>query len=92
MREWAAEESLWVRRAAILSQIGWRESFDTPLLVDVIEPNIDDRDFFIRKAIGWALRDRARSRPRLGARLRGAHPTLSGLSRREALKHLEVRP
>jgi len=92
MREWAAEESLWVRRAAILSQIGRRESFDTPLLVDVIEPNTGDRDFFIRKAIGWALRDRARLDPDWVRGFVAAHPTLSGLSRREALKHLEVRP
>jgi 3-methyladenine DNA glycosylase AlkD len=92
MREWAAEESLWVRRAAILSQIGRRESFDTPLLVDVIEPNTCDRDFFIRKAIGWALRDRARLDPDWVRGFVAAHPTLSGLSRREALKHLEVRP
>ncbi|GAA2159080.1 3-methyladenine DNA glycosylase AlkD [Humibacillus xanthopallidus] len=92
MREWAADESLWVRRAAILSQIGRRDGFDTQLLVDVIEPNIDDRDFFSRKAIGWALRDRARSDPDWVRDFVGSHPDLSGLSCREALKHLGPLP
>ena len=41
LREWAADESLWVRRAAILSQVGVRDRFDPDLLTDVIEPNLD---------------------------------------------------
>jgi 3-methyladenine DNA glycosylase AlkD len=92
MREWAADESLWVRRAAILCQIGVRAGFDTRLLVDVIEPNIDDADFFSRKAIGWALRDHARVDPDWVRDFVVSHPDLSGLSRREALKHLGPLP
>jgi 3-methyladenine DNA glycosylase AlkD len=92
MREWAADASLWVRRAAILSQIGRRDGFDTQLLVDVIEPNIADPDFFSRKAIGWALRDRARLDPEWVRGFVASHPDLSGLSRREALKHLGPLP
>jgi 3-methyladenine DNA glycosylase AlkD len=92
MREWAADESVWVRRAAILCQIGVRTGFDTELLVDVIQPNIADRDFFSRKAIGWALRDRARVEPDWVRAFVGSHPELSGLSRREALKHLGPLP
>ena len=92
MREWAADASLWVRRAAILSQIGRRDGFDTQLLVDVIEPNIADPDFFSRKAIGWALRDRARLDPEWVRCFVASHPDLSGLSRREALKHLGPLP
>jgi 3-methyladenine DNA glycosylase AlkD len=92
MREWAADESLWVRRAAILCQIGVRDGFDTRLLVDVIEPNIDDADFFSRKAIGWALRDHARVDPDWVRDFVVSHPDLSGLSRREALKHLGPLP
>ena len=89
MRGWARSDSLWVRRAAILCQVGTRERLDQDLLTDVIEPNIDDRDFFARKAIGWALRDHARTDPQWVLRFVAAHPGLSGLSRREALKHLE---
>jgi 3-methyladenine DNA glycosylase AlkD len=88
MREWAADESLWVRRAAILSQVGVRDGFDAELLTDVIEPNIDHPDFFSRKAIGWALRDRARHDPDWVRAFVRSHPSLSGLSQREALKHL----
>ena len=88
MRDWAGADSLWVRRSAIICQVGARQHLDQPLLGDVIEPNIDDPDFFSRKAIGWALRDHARVHPQWVRSFVAAHPDLSGLSRREALKHL----
>ena len=88
MRDWSGSDSSWVRRASIISQVGARERLDQQLLADVIEPNIDDRDFFIRKAIGWSLRDHARHDPQWVRAFVNEHPDLSGLSRREALKHL----
>lgn len=88
MREWAVTDSLWVRRAAILCQVGARERVDQHLLAEVIEPNIADPDFFSRKAIGWALRDHAKWDPTWVRRFVDQHPGLSCLSRREALKHL----
>jgi 3-methyladenine DNA glycosylase AlkD len=88
LRRWAVSDSLWVRRAAILSQVGAGPRVDRSLLTDVIEPNIADPDFFSRKAIGWALRDHARVDPEWVRRFVEVHPDLSGLSRREALKHL----
>ena len=88
MRAWARSDSLWVRRAAILSQVGAGDRVDHRLLADVIEPNLTDRDFFIRKAIGWALRDHARYAPAWVHGFVAEHPQLSGLSRREALKHI----
>lgn len=88
MRRWSRDTHLWVRRAAILSQIGAKERTDTRLLEDVIGPSISDREFFLRKAIGWALRDCARTDPTWVLRFVEDHPDLSGLSRREALKHL----
>ncbi len=91
LRDWAGSDSLWVRRAAIICQVGTRERLDQSLLTDVIEPNIDDPDFFSRKAIGWALRDHARTDPDWVRAFVTAHPALSGLSRREALKHLGQR-
>jgi 3-methyladenine DNA glycosylase AlkD len=89
MREWAGDEQLWLRRAAVLSQLNHRGDTDVELLRYVIEANVEDTSFWLRKAIGWSLRQYARTDPtwvreevaRLGARL-------SGLSRREALKHL----
>jgi 3-methyladenine DNA glycosylase AlkD len=88
MRDWAGSDSLWVRRAAIICQVGAADRLDQALLTDVIEPNLDDPDFFSRKAIGWALRDHARHDPDWVVAFVAAHPDLAGLSRREALKHL----
>lgn len=88
LRRWSRDESLWVRRAAILAQVGAKDRTDPMLLTDVVEPNIADPDFFSRKAIGWALRDYARTDPGWVREFVAGHPELSGLSRREALKHL----
>lgn len=89
MREWARADDLWLRRSAILSQLTFKEQTDTQLLTDCIEPNLEDPSFWIRKAIGWALRQYARTDPdwvRKAVAVYGDR--LSGLSRREALKHL----
>jgi 3-methyladenine DNA glycosylase AlkD len=89
LREWAGDEHLWLRRTAIISQVGRQDALDQDLLTDAIEPNLADRDFFIRKAIGWALRDHARVAPDWVRAFVDAHAgELSGLSRREALRHL----
>jgi 3-methyladenine DNA glycosylase AlkD len=88
LRVWARDEDLWIRRAAILAQVGAKERTDPVLLTDVIEPSISDPDFFARKAIGWALRDYARTDPEWVRAFVAARPELSPLSRREALKHL----
>jgi 3-methyladenine DNA glycosylase AlkD len=86
IRKWAESESMWVRRAAILCQVGAGDRLDEDLLADAIAPNVADREFFIRKAIGWALRDHARVAPGWVRRFVDRHPDLSQLSRREALK------
>lgn len=89
MREWAGSENLWLRRSAILSQLRHREHTDVGLLEDVLEPNLDDREFFVRKGIGWALRQYARTDPVWVREFVDRHThRISGLSRREALKHL----
>lgn len=90
LRGWATDaDRLWLRRTAVMCQVGAKAEVDRDLLRFAIEANLDDRTFWLRKAIGWALRDHARTDPdwvraevaRLGDRL-------SGLSRREATKHL----
>lgn len=92
MRSWATSNNLWVRRAAILSQLSSRDETDRRLLVDCITPNLADREFFIRKATGWSLRQYARSGTAAADWVRDTvdelGPRLSPLSRREALKHL----
>ncbi|WP_347349953.1 DNA alkylation repair protein [Intrasporangium sp.] len=88
IRSWARSDSVWVRRAAILCQVGAGARLDEDLLADVIAPNVADPEFFVRKAIGWALRDHARVAPGWVLRFVHRHPGLSQLSRREALKRV----
>lgn len=89
MRRWSLCDDLWKRRAAIVCQVGAKEKLDWTLLVDVIEPAIGESEFFLRKAIGWALRSHAKIDPRVVAAYVHANAhRLSGLTKREALKHL----
>ena len=92
MRSWAVDGDLWVRRAAILSQLLSKDETDRRLLLDCITPNLADPDFFIRKAIGWSLRQYAHCGPPAADWVRRTvdelGPQLSPLSRREALKNL----
>ena len=90
MREWSASPDLWKRRSSIICQVGRGRSIDLRLLYDCIEPNLADRDFFIRKAIGWSLRDHAWVDPDEVVRYVALNESrLSGLSRREALKNVK---
>jgi 3-methyladenine DNA glycosylase AlkD len=88
LRGWAAGDELWKRRAAIISQVLRKRETDLGLLYDCIEPNRADREFFIRKAIGWALRAYAWVDPDEVERYCATHE-LSALSRREALRNLD---
>ncbi len=90
MRRWSRDANLWKRRTAILAQLGFKERTDLELLYACIEPNLSDREFFIRKAIGWALRQYAWTNPREVARyVRAQGDRLSPLSRREAVKNIK---
>ncbi|KAA2256393.1 DNA alkylation repair protein [Solihabitans fulvus] len=88
MRQWARDEDRWKRRTSVICQLGAKEATDTALLAECVTANIEDQDFFLRKGIGWALRQHARTDPRWVLDFVAAHPALSPLSRREALKHL----
>jgi len=89
MRRWATDGDMWKRRSAILCQLRRKGDTDLALLYDCIEPNLADREFFIRKAIGWALRQYAWTDPREVQRyVRANRGRLSGLSVREALKNV----
>ena len=93
LRDWAADDDLWLRRAAVIAQVGRRDRTDLDLLVTAIEANLDDPTFWLRKAIGWALRDYARTDPAWVRGFVAVHDDrLSGLSKREALKRLGQRP
>lgn len=81
--------NLWVRRVAMLHQLGWKEQTDESRLLTYALRLASEPDFFIRKAIGWALRDYARTRPEAIRAFLAQHgQVFSGLTRREAGKHL----
>jgi 3-methyladenine DNA glycosylase AlkD len=86
---WGTDQNPWVRRTAIIAQLGAKQRTDLTLLTAVIDANVGDTDFFIRKAIGWALRQYARTDPAwVQAFVDAREDQLSGLSKREARKHL----
>lgn len=97
MLEWAADDNMWVRRVAVLHQLGRKSELDAQLLSTLIDHVIAPgqphaQDFFIRKAVGWALRDYARTNPdwvREFVASRTQSGVLSKLSAREATKHLD---
>ena len=86
---WAIDERLWVRRISLVFQVGRRDAVDLGLLFEACEANMADRDFFMRKGIGWGLRDAARTHPEtVSAFVESHRDQLAPLSVREATKHL----
>lgn len=89
MDEALADDDFWVRRIALLHQLGWRDRTDQERLFGYSLACAHEREFFIQKAIGWALRDYARHAPVVVRDfLAGPGTGLAALSRREAAKHL----
>ncbi|SDC16141.1 DNA alkylation repair protein [Actinokineospora iranica] len=88
LRSWADDPDRWKRRTSVICQLGAKADTDTDLLAATIESTMDDPDFFLRKGIGWALRQFAKTEPGWVRHFVDTHPGLSPLSRREALKHL----
>lgn len=87
MRRWNAHRDLWLRRTSIICQVAHKDQTDASLLFDHCSARAHETDFFIRKAIGWALRAYAYVDPD-AVRDFVTRTDLSGLSRREATKHL----
>ncbi|AYY15494.1 DNA alkylation repair protein [Actinobacteria bacterium YIM 96077] len=89
IRAWARDPDRWRRRTAVICQVGSGEDTDVELLRECVLANTGDPDFFLRKGIGWALRQHARVDPEWVRTFVGIHgDRLSPLSRREALKHV----
>jgi 3-methyladenine DNA glycosylase AlkD len=85
---WATADDRWLRRTAVICQLGAKERTDLALLTQAVEANLDDRDFFVRKGIGWALRQFAWTDPDWVRAFVADHDDrISALSRREALKN-----
>lgn len=91
MDAWLQHPSHWVRRSAMLHQLGWRLDTNTARLFCNALQLADEKEFFIRKAIGWALRDYARWNPHAVTDFLIQHRMqFSGLTVREAAKHLKL--
>jgi 3-methyladenine DNA glycosylase AlkD len=88
LAKWRKSKNFWLRRAAILFQLNYKQDTDFALMKQIIRENLGSRESFINKAIGWALRQYTRIDPR-GVRKFVAETPLSPLSAREALKWLE---
>ena len=87
MDAWIDGEDMWLARTALLHQLGYKQHTDAQRLFGYCRRQAGHPDFFIRKAIGWALRQYAYTDP-AAVRAFLADTELSGLSRREAAKHL----
>ena len=90
LRRWIKDEdNMWIRRTAILAQLKHKEHTDKTLLLDFCQQRMHEKEFFIRKAIGWALREYSKTNPECVMSFLKKHKSsLSGLSYREASKVL----
>ena len=87
LSKWRSSENIWLRRTCLLFQLNYKVETDFDLLCDIIHENLGEKEFFINKAIGWALRTYSRvdsDRVRAFVAVTPLHP----LSAKEALKWL----
>lgn len=86
---WSADDNIWIRRSAILSQLHRKTAIDLDLLGTVLGPSLGDKEFFVGKAIGWMLRETAKKNPDFVRAYVDEHGgAMTKLSVREATKHL----
>ena len=91
LKKWAKDESFWLRRASLIAQLVLLRhgEGDPKLFMTLARPMVGEREFFIRKALGWTIRELARARPELAfAFLLEIKDASSGLTLREGAKHL----
>lgn len=84
---WAVSDNIWLRRAAILFQLKYKAKTNEELLYKYIGQNAQEKEFFIQKAIGWALREYSKTNPQSVRAFIESH-TLSNLSVREGSKYI----
>ncbi len=88
LKKWRKSDNFWLRRTTLLFQLGYKKETDFDLLCEIIKENLGSDEFFINKAIGWALRQYAWTNPKPVKRFVKATKELHPLSRREALKNI----
>ncbi len=90
MRQWSVDGDLWRRRSAIICQLRRKAETDQGLLEEAILANVDRKEFWLRKAIGWALREYGKTEPDwVRAFVAQQEDRLSPLSRKEAVRLLK---
>lgn len=90
MLEWSRGKDIWKRRTSIICQLNFKADIDLRLLYSCIEPSLGSKEFFLQKAIGWALRQHAWRDPKEVKRYVAQNEArLAPLSRREAIKNLK---
>ena len=88
---WRQSDNIWLRRTAILFQLGYKAETDIELLFEIVMENRESSEFFIQKAIGWALREYSKTDPDVVTTFVST-AKLTSLSEREALKWLKKHP
>ena len=92
MDRWIDHHDIWLARTALIHQLTFKNTTDVERLLRYCRRRAGDREFFIRKAIGWALRELTKTDPKVvHAFLAEMGDELSPLSRKEALKWLDRR-
>jgi 3-methyladenine DNA glycosylase AlkD len=90
VQQWRSVDNIWLRRTTLLHQLKYKDKTNVPLLFSLIEENLNDNEFFIQKAIGWALREYSKT-DEIAVRDFVSDTDLSPLAHREALKWLNKR-
>jgi len=85
--KWMASSNMWLQRSALLFQLKYKNNTDDKLLYDYIERLSEHKDFFIRKAIGWTLREYSKTNPKSVEKFIKSH-NLSPLSVKEGMKRI----
>lgn len=89
MLEWSKDSNIWLRRVAMLHQLSFKEKVDEELLEKILLANLGDNEFFINKAVGWALRDYSKFNPEWVTKfIEKNRENMANLSLREASKYL----
>lgn len=89
LKKWRKSKNIWLRRTTILFQLLYKDETDFDLLCDLIRENLGSDEFFINKAIGWSLRQYAKTDPKAVKKFVKETKELHPLSVREAMKHLK---
>ena len=89
MLEWSKDSNIWLRRVAILYQLSLKDKVDKQVLDKILVNNLGDSEFFINKAVGWALRDYSKYNPEwVREFIKKNKENMANLSIREASKYI----